>query len=65
MILPILLVLELPSCVDPELSQLDCNDELPYSNDSDTVETLPIIIDVLCGNVTGIKFVHHNIQEFH
>ena len=56
------LILELPSCDDPNLSQLDCTVELPSNNDSDTVETLPIIADVLCSNVTGVRLVHHNIQ---
>ena len=59
---PSCLFLELPSCVDPDFSQLDCIVGSPCSNDSDTVETLPIITDVLCGNVTGVRLVHHNIQ---
>ena len=27
-----------------------------------TVEMFPIITDVLCSNVTGVRLVHHNIQ---
>ena len=56
------LFLKLPSCVAPDLSQLGCTVELSYSNDSDTIEMFPIITDVLCSNVTGVRLVHHNIQ---
>ena len=54
---PSCLFLELPSCFDPDLSQLDCKVQSPYSNYSDTVETLPIVTDVLCDNVTGVRLI--------
>ena len=49
-------------CVDPVPALLDCSIELPNSSDSDTVETLPTINDVLCNSATGVRLVHHNVQ---
>ena len=61
---PSCLFLELPLCVDPVPALLDCSIELPNSSDSDTVETLPIINDVLHNSATGVRLVHHNVQDY-
>ena len=52
-----------PSCLFLELPQYDESDsDLETEFMESTVETLPIITDVLNDPISGVRIVHHNIQ---